>query len=1039
MTRVRDWAMSLCIAAVGCVCATQVDALPLEARLSQLALDTYSSATGLPFDGANDAAQTPDGYLWFATNLGLMRFDGFRTVETGPAQSPLFKSAAIATLRVDPEGSLWVGTNSGAVRRRPDGTWVAVPEIDEKRHVQDIALGHDGTVWFALDNGVVGLRDGKRVDIGRREGLDDDNALFVFEDGRHRLWITTAEGSLHLWDGTRARPIPLPEHVVLPVFAVIEDRAGQLWIGHNNGIDRFDGVGSVEPYVKRPSISQMMIDHDGTIWAANPGAGLLRVNPKLEKHAELLTPSEAGRMAFFVFEDREGSIWFGGTTPGIYRVRPTPLLPLGPSEGWPIEGVRSVAWSHDELWATTNIGLVVGDPRRAPRETYTTKHGLPGMQVNAIAFDATNTAWIATSHGLVSLTDGKFVAHALDGESMRCVLVDRRQRIWVGTSDGAWVRERAGLPFRKLGKVGMLAQLLERHDGSIVATGTAGVFSIDEQRIARLPQTIVENLDSGGIWEASDGSLYVGTNGNGIVRLRGDETARLTTADGLPDDTIAGITAGKDEQLWLSTARGLVAVSRAALDAGFDGRSRVDARLYDRRDGLRGADCGAGLGTPGTRTPDGRLVFACSGGAVEVPVLPVGRNAIAPLPIIERMLIDGVLARQAFIPAGTTRFDLEFSSSALRVPSRARFRYRLVGYDRDWIDADQQRAARYTSPPPGQYRFEVNARNDDGVWSTSPATLMLEVEPRLWQRTGVQLIALLLLGLLAGGGYRARVRWLLEQKRRLEALVAQRTVELEARQAALVRAEKLASIGTLVRGIAHELNNPVGFMVANLPPLLRYVDFLTATATKLGDGRARTPDELAALLRFSPKKDLEFVVRDLRRLLDDLREGGRRIDLIVGDLQRLTTGEQRPIERVELARAAEVTRAILLPRLAEGATLQLDVAPDLAVDARAGEIEQILLNLADNAVRAIRPGGHVTISGVRDGDAIVLTVRDDGVGMTDAVRRAALEPFFSTRAAGEGSGLGLTIVASLVEHNRGQLTIVSEPERGTRVEVRLPA
>lgn len=272
------------------------------------------------------------------------------------------------------------------------------------------------------------------------------------------------------------------------------------------------------------------------------------------------------------------------------------------------------------------------------------------------------------------------------------------------------------------------------------------------------------------------------------------------------------------------------------------------------------------------------------------------------------------------------------------------------------------------------------------------------------------------------------------------ATALQRTLEaLRTAQAELVRAERMASVATLVRGIAHELNNPIGFIAGNVPLLRKYCDFLARAASALSDGKAHPAHELRALTELSPKKDLRFVIDDLSRMTDDIAEGARRAKLIIGDLQSLTAASQREVEEVDLHRVVRQTLSLLEPRLSASIRVETDLAPVPKLPARAGQLEQVMVNMLDNAIRAVGAGGTIRVRVRREGAEVLLSVADDGCGMTDEVRRQACEPFFTTRAAGEGSGLGLAIVASIVRGHRGILDIRSSPGVGTEVEIRLPA
>ena len=257
-------------------------------------------------------------------------------------------------------------------------------------------------------------------------------------------------------------------------------------------------------------------------------------------------------------------------------------------------------------------------------------------------------------------------------------------------------------------------------------------------------------------------------------------------------------------------------------------------------------------------------------------------------------------------------------------------------------------------------------------------------------------------------------------------------------QADLVRSERMASVATLVKGIAHELNNPINYIAGNMTPLRRYCDFLGRVAATLSDGQARTTDEVRAVTLLTTGKDLQYVSHDLARLTSDIGEGARRAQLIITDLQNLTSATQRGIERVDLHRVVQQTISLLGPRVPKGVKLDAELTQVSSFPARAGQIEQVLVNLTDNALRAVGDNGTVRLYVGTDSDRAVIRVTDDGAGMTEEVKERAFEPFFTTRSAGEGSGLGLAIVASIVRGHRGTFALHSEPGKGTQVELFLP-
>jgi two-component system NtrC family sensor kinase len=261
---------------------------------------------------------------------------------------------------------------------------------------------------------------------------------------------------------------------------------------------------------------------------------------------------------------------------------------------------------------------------------------------------------------------------------------------------------------------------------------------------------------------------------------------------------------------------------------------------------------------------------------------------------------------------------------------------------------------------------------------------------------------------------------------------------LKSAQSELIRSERMASVATLVKGIAHELNNPINVVAGNMAPLARYSAFLVRVATQLASGRPHSAEELQRLTQLAERKDLAFVARDLTRLTSDIDDGARRALLIIRDLQSLTWAVERGLEEVDLERVVHGTVAALQSRVPARVQINTYVERVTGLRTRAGQLDQVLINLLDNALRAVSEVGTTVAIDVRaEAGQMVLSVTDDGVGMTADVRAQALEPFFSTRGAGEGSGLGLAIVASIVRGHAGALTLESEVGAGTRVEIRL--
>jgi signal transduction histidine kinase len=251
----------------------------------------------------------------------------------------------------------------------------------------------------------------------------------------------------------------------------------------------------------------------------------------------------------------------------------------------------------------------------------------------------------------------------------------------------------------------------------------------------------------------------------------------------------------------------------------------------------------------------------------------------------------------------------------------------------------------------------------------------------------------------------------------LEARVEERTRELRDTQAQLVQSEKMRSLGQLVAGVAHELNNPIGFVHANLQLLEDYVERLMRPDSDAR--RARTRDAIEKLLARS-------------------QEGAQRVKQIVQDLRTFSRTDQAELTQVSLNEAIQRTLTLIEPRTKNGITVERDFGELPEVRCYAGQLNQVFMNLLMNACDALDGRGKISVRTRPSEDGVVLEFADDGPGMSPEVRSRVFEPFFTTKPVGKGTGLGLSISHGIVERHGGTMTVESEPGHGARFTIRLP-
>ncbi len=526
----------------------------------------------------------------------------------------------------------------------------------------------------------------------------------------------------------------------------------------------------------------------------------------------------------------------------------------------------------------------------------------------------------------------------------------------------------------------------------------------------------------------ADGSLWIGTWGGGLNRLKDGRFTTYTTEDGLFSDTICEILEDGDE-FWMSSPKGIFRVRKADFDSFSNGSARwIMSVSYGTADGMASAQCNRGTQPSGCRTADGRLWFATIDGVVMVDPRQLQAGGQPPAAVVVRVQHD----RQSVGGDGSLRLsagrgDIEFHYTApvLIGPEKRLFQYRLEGLDEDWHNPVARRIAHYTNLRPGSYTFHVRASNGNGAWGEA-ASLALTLEPPFYERNEFLLSVSLAAAAMAVMAYRYRTARRRARERELIALVERSTTEARASQQAAEHANRAKDRFLAV--LSHELRTP-------LTPVLLAVD-------SLADAADLSPEVHEQVKMIGRNIELEA------RLVDDL------LDISRIERGRLCLELARVDVHAVIARVLEVCS----PLVSEAG---LEVALDLAaeehdVQADFARLMQLFWNLIRNAAKFTPPGGLVTIrsynadAGPRrspadpesaDARHLVVDVEDTGIGIEPELLDRIFDPF-EQGAEGPnrrgGLGLGLAIGRAVAEAHGGRLTAASPgKDRGATFRLEL--
>ncbi|MBW2184835.1 MAG: GHKL domain-containing protein, partial [Deltaproteobacteria bacterium] len=262
----------------------------------------------------------------------------------------------------------------------------------------------------------------------------------------------------------------------------------------------------------------------------------------------------------------------------------------------------------------------------------------------------------------------------------------------------------------------------------------------------------------------------------------------------------------------------------------------------------------------------------------------------------------------------------------------------------------------------------------------------------------------------------------------------------KAAQSQMVHQEKMASIGQLAAGVAHEINNPTGFITSNLSSLGKYAAKLNQHITFLEEIIAKQQDtEISAAVQQHQKQlKLSFVQDDIKDLIEESLEGAERIKTIVQNLKSFSRVDDTGMSNANLQQCLDSALSIGQNEIKYKATITKDYQDIPDCNCNAQQLNQVFLNLLVNAAQAMEQPGTITIQTLTEGSWIVIKISDDGTGIEPEFLSRIFEPFFTTKDVGKGTGLGLSICYDIIQKHHGEITVVSEVGQGTNFTIKLP-
>ncbi len=1084
--------------------------LDTKKTLSQYIFRKWTTEEGLPSNAILDIIQDKKGYIWIATHDGLARFDGAKFTSYTVRNTPIIRSHAVRSLLSDSKGNVWIGTQRGILKYENNQLITPLEfSVLNEYSIEAIYEDKKGVIWVGTtSNGIFYYQDNQFRPL-KEVRLHLQGAVGAIFEKDNAIYFTSQRGDMVRYQNNKITRIVGFEQTRGISFAKTINK--HTWVGTDNGIKLLQVDSLIDsPYLQMNVIKDafdILEDQNGFFWIASEN-GLYRYNKKtkiLENYNE--SQGLASNILQKLLVDREGNIWIGMFRGGLAQILDGKFVNISPSEGLCSNVIYSILQFTPDKYLVAgesdSISILYGN---TVRNANLPLH-LPSQRIRHMLFDADSSLWISTYSGLVKITrENNYKIyepkHGLVDDHVRLTFQTKDSTIWAGT-------RRAGLfyltkedSFKHVNQdlaSETVMSMAEDKQGNLIIGTKRGISFIKNKQIIKQFWTqngLASNIIFS-IFVDTKNVIWLGTDA-GLTRIEGDKITNFDASSGLCEGTVFDILEDKEGFFWLPCNNGIMRISTQQLnDFASKKIELVDCRFFNRTDGMK-SDQMVGTGR-GLIDLKGNIWFPTYRGVAYINPQSITQKKNDSKAIFEKIETDEKniydFNEEISLEAGTQYLSIFFTAFDYQNSFSLDFKYRLVPFDKDWIDSQNQRNATYTNLPPNDYRFEVITRKGDGSWNEeNPAILNFTVKPYFYQRLVFQIGAVLgvillflLIYYLRNLQYKrnqiylerevtTRTEEVLKQKSQLQLQKEelQDTVQrLNLTQTHLVQSEKMASLGQLTAGIAHEINNPINFVYAGVDALQTTLDELMELMTlyeeyekleKLDnqEGKEQKKQEkFNEILQLKNQIEFEELKEDLNQLVKDIRYGAHRTSEIVKGLRTFSRLDEAELRWADLHENIVATLVILRPQYKDTIDVIRNFDENISqIECFPGKLNQVFTNIIANAIQAIDEKrdkieketnqklekSKIIISTQKlskeesplNIETVKITIQDSGKGMSEETKNKIFEPFFTTKEVGKGTGLGLSISFGLIEKHEGKLEVESTIGEGTTFLIYLP-
>jgi signal transduction histidine kinase/ligand-binding sensor domain-containing protein/DNA-binding response OmpR family regulator len=1039
----------------------------LYAQPDHLNFDNFTLENGLSNNMIHCACQDSRGYMWFGTNHGVCRFDGYKytSFRNNPTDTSSLSGLLARVIYEDKKGNLWVGTESGGLNlfdRETEKFKHILPAFSETcigSSVKTITEDKNGVLWLGTNIGLKSFdpqtyKVKTYASVANKRNSPSDNYIRVLMfDIYGKLWIGTNSG-LDVFNpltGQFTRISTFEPLLMDQIWEIYSDRKGKVWVGtYNHSLFVFDPNTLIGKQVlldknneRSKTVRSIVSDKSGIFWIGTRD-GLYLYNPVKNKSVlfennEHESKSLVHNSILDIFSDRNGDIWIctrGGISLMVperqvfkhYKALPNNNHYLNNSEVYAI-------WSNKnngDIWIGTDKGGVNILNRAVDKFSYLTQSAgsLSSNCIKAFMDDGQGNVWIGTFRGginvynlntkrITSYRNNPADPKSLSNDDVWALLRDKKGNIWIGSDSGLDrfdVATRTFIHYRNIDLGQSVIWLNEDSKGDLW-------FGQGSRTIIFRPNVgIIARYTDQGRWfyEDSKGRFWVASLNNGLIlydKLKGpikyyDEKA------GLPNNQVFYILEDNIGNLWLSTASGLARFNP----------DKEEFTNFDIKDGLQNNQFLYGAGY---KTPAGEFLFGGINGFNIFNPKQVVKNKYEP-PIVftdfkifnksvaigeyNSILSKSIsVTKKISIPYKFNVITFEFAALNYAKSENNRYKFKLLGFDKDWSESGFQRTATYTNLDPGDYTFCVIASNNDNVWNKKGITIEVKILPPIWRTWWFKLVMVVLILFIVY----LLIQFTVNREKLKHAVYLER---IKAKQMHELDMMKLR----FFTNISHEIRTPLTLILGPLDRIMQ--------------GKI-SADQLKSNAQIM-HRNASLLLKLVNQLLDfrKLEAGSSKLELHKADI---------------IAFLRELVDSFSNMANEKCIRFRFNAVNDsLYAFFDADKLGKIVNNLLSNAFKFTATDGSISVNisvlidevsdnsgqGEPNNRFIEIVVKDTGIGIAENNLEKIFVRFFqsSENKNQGGTGIGLALTHELVKLHNGRVFVESKLGKGSVFTVRLP-